>query len=117
MDKSCSHALPAHPFVHRHAITDGFGGSLFLKEPNIEFCPMSCGIFILLSTALPIASPKLVVAPSENSVPSIIYSGLLISLVSINADVTTISSASCANETLNDLKNGKINGLVCLTHE
>ena len=25
--------------------------------------------------------------------------------------------ASCANETLNDLKNGKINGLVCLTHE
>jgi D-arabinose 1-dehydrogenase-like Zn-dependent alcohol dehydrogenase len=25
--------------------------------------------------------------------------------------------ASTANETLNDLKNGKINGLVCLTHD
>ena len=25
--------------------------------------------------------------------------------------------ASTANETLNDLKNGKINGLVCLNHE
>ena len=26
-------------------------------------------------------------------------------------------NASTANETLNDLKNGKINGLVCLTHD
>ena len=41
------------------------------------------------------ASPKLVVASSEISSPSIIYSGLVTSVASTKEDVTTISSTSC----------------------
>ena len=42
------------------------------------------------------ASPKLVVASSVTSSPSITYRGFVISDVSTNADVTTtVSSTSC----------------------